>query len=189
MIFWSEGGIVLGVSGADGGTYSGGNFIVESDGDVGIGTTSPRARLEVAGGSVIFDEYGIGTHNKTDTGAVKYILAVDTSGAVVELNTAQNTRWFYAPSVSVDASSEVTDATIDLYQEYASQFSSPPVRSPGAPDALPFYRADELFYYVSTFDDQVIDNITITDTGVMEYDIIDVPFDNYTIINIVFVIK
>jgi len=187
--FWSEGGIVLGVSGADGGTYSGGNFIVESDGDVGIGTTSPRARLEVAGGSVIFDEYGIGTHNKTDTGAVKYILAVDTSGAVVELNTAQNTRWFYAPSVSVDASSEVTDATIDLYQEYASQFSSPAVRSPGAPDALPFYRADELFYYVSTFDDQVIDNITITDTGVMEYDIIDVPFDNYTIINIVFVIK
>jgi len=78
--FWSEGGIVLGVSGADGGTYSGGNFIVEPDGDVGIGTTTPRARLEVAGGSVIFDEYGIGTHNKTDTGAVKYILAVDTFG-------------------------------------------------------------------------------------------------------------
>ena len=120
---------------------------------------------------------------------MKYILAVDSTGAVVELKTAQNTRWFYAPSVSVDASAEVMDATIDLYQEYASQFSAPSVRSPGAPDALPLYQASDLYYYVTTFDDQVIDNISINAAGVMEYDIIDVPFDNYTIINIVFVIK
>ena len=187
--FWSEGGIVLGASGVVDGTFTGGNFIVEPNGDVGIGTTTPNARLEVTGGSVIFDEYGIGTFNDTDTGSVKYILAVDSTGAVVELKTAQNTRWFYAPSVSVDASAEVMDATIDLYQEYASQFSAPSVRSPGAPDALPLYQAGDLYYYVTTFDDQVIDNISINAAGVMEYDIIDVPFDNYTIINIVFVIK
>ncbi len=186
--FWSEGGIILGVSGADGGTYSGGNFIVEPDGDVGIGTITPGARLEVDGGSVIFDEYGIGTYNDT---SANYILAADTSGAVVELNTAANTRWFYAPAVTVDASDTISNATIDLHQEYIDQFTSIPAaqRSTGAPDNIPVYAENELWYFVTFYDNTVIDNISISAAGVLTYDIISVPFDNYTIVNIAFLIK
>ena len=184
--FWSEGGIVLGVTGADGGTYSGGNFIVEPDGDVGIGTTTPGARLEVDGGSVIFDEYGVGTYNDT---SANYILATDASGNVVELNTATNTRWFYAPSINIDASDTISNDTIDLYQEYFDQFSQPEIRSTGAPTSLPYYNANELWYYVTYSDDTVINNITIDANGVMVFDIIDVPFDNYTVINIIMLVK
>ena len=186
--FWSEGGIVLGVTGADGGTYSGGNFIVESDGDVGIGTTTPGARLEVDGGSVIFDEYGVGTYKDS---TADYILAVNSSGDVVELNTLQNTRWIYAPAVTVDASDTTTNATIDLHQEYVDQFSTIPSaqRSPGAPADLPTYAEDELHYYITFYDNSVIDNISISSAGVLTYDVISVPFDNYTIINVIFMVK
>ena len=186
--FWSEGGIVLGVTGADGGTYSGGNFIVEPDGDVGIGTTSPGARLEVDGGSVIFDEYGVGTYNDT---SANYILATDTAGNVVELNTAGNTRWFYAPAVTIDASDTITNATIDIHQEYVDQFTNIPAaqRSTGAPADIPIYGQSDLWYYVTFYDNTVIDNISIDANGVLTYDIISVPFDNYTIVNVVILIK
>jgi len=186
--FWSEGGIVLGVTGVDGGTYSGGNFIVEPDGDVGIGTTTPSARLEVSGGSVIFDEYGAAMHKDS---LVDNILVVDASGNVKELNTAQNTRWFYQPSIALDASGTVVDAQIDLYAEYVDQFTTVPanLRSPGAPEDLPTRNVEDLHYYIVYHDDTVIDNITINAMGVMEYDIVSVPPDNYTVINIVFLIK
>ena len=183
--FWSEGGIVLGVTGADGGTYSGGNFIVEPDGDVGIGTTTPGARLEVDGGSVIFDEYGIGTYNDT---SANYILATDTAGAVVELNTAANTRWFYPPPVIIDASSTVTSATYDVHAAYIDQFTNSAtfVKSPGAGATLPVYAENELGYFVTFYDDTILDNVSISNAGVLTYDIIAIPDDNYTVITIVF---
>lgn len=186
--FWSEGGIVLGVTGADGGTYSGGNFIVEPDGDVGIGTTTPGARLEVDGGSVIFDEYGIGTYNDT---SANYILATDTAGNVVELNTAPNTRWFYAPAVTIDASDTISNATLDIHQEYIDQFTNIPAaqRSTGAPDNIPTYGENDLYYYITYYDNTVLSNISISASGVLTYDIIQVPFDNYTIVNVVILIK
>jgi len=184
--FWSEGGIVLGVTGVDGGTYSGGNFIVEQDGDVGIGTTTPGARLEVSGGSVIFDEYGVGTY--ADTSA-RYILATDTLGNVVELNTAKNTRWFYPPAIVIDASDLDTMATLDIYEDYKSQFSTPLISNPEAFGHVPYYDKEELDYYITDYDTSVLGSVSIDDDGVMTYDIIAVPFDNYTVINVVFVIK
>ncbi len=184
--FWSEGGIILGVTGAADGTYSGGNFIVEPDGDVGIGTTSPATRLEVDGGSVRFSDYGAGTYKDS---LASTILGVDTDGDVIELNTLKNTRWFYAPAVTIDASSEVTDETLDLYQQYRDQFTLPSISSTGAPAELPYYESDELHYYITYFDDTVLDGLSIDADGVLTYDIIDVPFDNYTIMNVIFVIK
>ncbi|MGB7393863.1 MAG: hypothetical protein WA913_05685 [Pricia sp.] len=82
--FWSEGGITLGAIGAADGTYSGGNFRVNSNGDTGIGTTSPDARLDVEGGTVRFSDYGAGTINGTET----FLLGVEADGDVIEVNAA-----------------------------------------------------------------------------------------------------
>jgi len=164
-----------------------GDVVIEADGDVGIGTTTPSARLNVEGGTVTLGEYGVGT--QADTTNVNYILTTNTSGQVKELNTAKNTRWFYPPAVIIDASDLDTAATLDIYEDYKSQFSTPLVSSDGASGFVPYYQKGELEYYVTYFDNTVLSNISIDADGVMTYDIISVPFDNYTVINVVFVIK
>lgn len=164
-----------------------GDLVIEADGDVGIGTTTPGARLDVQGGSVTLGQYGVGTH--ADTTNVNYILTTNTSGQVKELNTAKNTRWFYPPAVIIDASDLDTAATLDIYEDYKSQFSMPLVSSDGASGFVPYYQKGELEYYVTYIDSTVLSNISIDADGVMTYDIISVPFDNYTVINVVFVIK
>ena len=55
-------------------------------GNVGVGTTSPAAKLDVDGGSLRLSDYGTGSFTDTAT----YILAVDTVGDVIELNTARS---------------------------------------------------------------------------------------------------
>ena len=82
---WSNGGILLNAIGSTDGSYSGGDFIVQRDGDVGIGTAAPNTRLEVAGGTIRFSEYGDGTY---DTGNETYILGVEVDGDVVEIDPA-----------------------------------------------------------------------------------------------------
>lgn len=164
-----------------------GDIIFEADGDVGIGTTLPSARLDVQGGTVTLGDYGTGA--QADTTNVDYILTTNSSGEVKELNTAKNTRWFYPPAIVIDASDVVTAATLDLYADYVDQMSTPMVSSDGASGFIPFYQRDELEFYINFFDDSTLSNVSINANGVMTYDIISVPFDNYTIINVTFVIK
>lgn len=162
------------------------DVIIEADGDVGIGTTAPGAKLDVDNGSVRFSDYGIDTYKDT---SVNNILTVQPDGDIRELNTAKNTRIFYPPGIVIDASNTVTGATVDIYQEYYDQFDSPQVVSTGAPAKIPTYNRDQLSYYVTYYDNSVLSGVSINANGVMTYNIIDVPFDNYTIINVVCVIK
>ncbi|MDR2001479.1 MAG: hypothetical protein LBQ74_00445 [Prevotella sp.] len=102
------------------------------------------------------------------------------------------TNWFYMPSVSFDTSSDATGQTKDLYSLYKSQFdgTSPTfAKSAGAPSAVPYIpAADELFYYVTSYDANVFSNISITANGVMTYDVAATATD-CSYINIVFVLK
>jgi len=102
-----------------------GDVIIQPDGDVGLGTLSPSARLDVQGGTVTLGEYGIGA--QADTTNVDYILTANSSGEVKELNTAKNTRWFYPPAVVIDASDLISNATIDLHADYVDQFGTPQI--------------------------------------------------------------
>ncbi|SCX90907.1 hypothetical protein SAMN05192588_0214 [Nonlabens sp. Hel1_33_55] len=45
--YWSTGGIQLGTTPNTNGTYTGGNFRVEANGNTGIGTVTPNARLQI----------------------------------------------------------------------------------------------------------------------------------------------
>jgi len=104
--------------------------------------------------------------------------------------TSKAARVFYPPSIAIDASTNGTGRTVNLYTEYTDQFASVnTVASAGAPNAVPTYAANELYYYVTYSDPTVFDNISISATGVMTYDIVGQPADYNSLINVVFVVK
>jgi len=154
-------------------------------GDVGIGTTSPDAKLDVENGTVRFSDYGTGTNSGTET----YMLGVDTDGDVIEMNTAKSAKIFYPPAIAVTADAVDTDLTLDLHQQYVTLFGSPSVTSTGAPGAIPTYGETELYYYITDYDTEIFDNVSINANGVMEYDVKKVPTDNCSFFNVIFVVK
>ena len=104
--------------------------------------------------------------------------------------TSKAARVFYPPSIAIDASTNGTGRTVNLYTEYTDQFASVnTVASAGAPAAVPTYASNELYYYVTYSDPTVFDNISISATGVMTYDIIGQPTDYNSLINVVFVVN
>lgn len=104
--------------------------------------------------------------------------------------TSKAARVFYPPSIAIDAATNGTGRTVNLYTEYTDQFASVnTVASAGAPAAVPTYAANELYYYVTYSDSAVFDNISISAAGVMTYDIIGQPADYNSLINVVFVVK
>ena len=91
---------------------------------------------------------------------------------------------FYPPSVPVDASTTGT-FSLDLYGNYAGQFGSPAISSPGA-SAPPVVPASNLDFHVLDYDNNVMNVTNLTAGGVMTYEITAVPKDNCTYINVLF---
>jgi hypothetical protein len=102
---------------------------------------------------------------------------------------SKSARIFYPPSIAVDASTTGTGRTINLYTQYTAQFATPAVVSSGAPVAIPTYAANELYYYVTYYDTSVFSGVSISNTGVMTYNVIAAPADYNSLINVVFVVK
>ena len=98
-------------------------------------------------------------------------------------------RVFYPPSIAIDASTNGTGFTENLYTQYTAQFASPAAVSAGAPAAVPTYAATDLYYYVTYADPTVFANMSISAAGVLTYDIIGQPADYNSLINVVFVVK
>jgi len=99
------------------------------------------------------------------------------------------TNWFYMPSVSFDTSVNGTGFIKDLYGLYHGQFSTPGIKSVGAPSTIPFMpERTDLYYYITDYDTSVFSNISINADGVMTYDIVG-SVSGCSYINIVFVLK
>ncbi|MEL6124414.1 MAG: hypothetical protein AAFR14_11915, partial [Bacteroidota bacterium] len=101
---------------------------------------------------------------------------------------------FYPPAIVIDVSTVTPGGApnleLDLYDEYVSRFSSPAIKSNSAPNSIPTYARDELYYYVTDFDGSVFSSMTMNnDTGVLDYRVQSVPQGNCTFINVVFVVK
>jgi len=97
-------------------------------------------------------------------------------------------KFFYMPSIQIDLSQG--DGSINLFNRYAAQFQNPKASSTGMP--IPHYlNASDLDYYVTDYDTEVFDNVTVDATGKMEYELSDqLPADVCcSFINIVFVVK
>lgn len=100
-----------------------------------------------------------------------------------------HTKTFYMPSVAVDASTVVSNQTLDLYDEYKKQFGNPSAVSTGAPASLPYFpSATDLYYYVTQYDTAVLNITNISVSGVMTYDVIQAAGYN-SFMNVVFVVK
>ncbi|TDP61141.1 hypothetical protein [Flavobacterium dankookense] len=98
-------------------------------------------------------------------------------------------KFFYMPSVSIDVSSPITGATKSLYGEYAAQFASPMIASSGSAGTIPFFDAPtDLEYYITYYDNTVLENVSISASGVLTYDVLSGASD-CSFINIVFVVK
>jgi hypothetical protein len=103
--------------------------------------------------------------------------------------TAKAARIFYPPSIAIDASTNGTGFTVNLYSQYIAQYGTPAVASAGAPAAVPTYNATDLYYYVTYADPSVFANMSIDASGVLTYDIVGQPADYNALINVVFVVK
>lgn len=100
-------------------------------------------------------------------------------------------RIFYPPSIVVDTSGGIgSSGTYDLHALYEDEFtnamvSSDPVNAP----SIPTYTENELYYYITKYDTDVFENVQITTTGILTYDVKGTPTDDNTIFNVVFVVK
>ena len=104
-------------------------------------------------------------------------------------------NWFYMPSIPIDVTA---GKTIDLYQEFKKQLN-PDGSTPGslvigsakAPTQVlkEIPGQNDLYYYVTAYDNTVFKNISITEDGKMTYEVTGAIATDGTFINIVFVEK
>jgi hypothetical protein len=106
-------------------------------------------------------------------------------------------HWFYMPATTfaTDYAKQPTGNVKDLYAVYAAHFTSLATQVIGNTSAPELHTqlpsipaATDFYYYVVSFDDSVFKNISISDHGVMTYDLWK-DGDDSTYINIVFVRK
>src|SRR5699024_2159498 len=104
--------------------------------------------------------------------------------------TATMSKFFYMPAVLFDTSIMGTDQTKDLHAEYMNQFTgSGLIGSDQAPSAIPnIPDPEDLYYYITDYDEDVIENVSIDANGIMKYDVIG-NAGPYSFVNIVFVVK
>ncbi|MAN26413.1 MAG: hypothetical protein CMH14_03705, partial [Mesonia sp.] len=108
------------------------------------------------------------------------IVVMDAQGILKKVKAAMP-KFFYMPSILVPTSPDQVPAgetygEIDLYQKYQEQFggtgSVPLVtNSSNAGNTLPVLPATELNYYVTWYDTSVFSDVSISDTGVLNYSV------------------
>jgi len=101
-------------------------------------------------------------------------------------------KFFYMPTILFDTSTKGAKSK-DLHAEYIKQFTGQNtgifVKNPNAPAEIPHLpSAEDLYYYVTDYDETVISNVSISDTGEMTYEVI-ANAGPYSYITVIFVVK
>lgn len=150
------------------------------------------------------------TTNVTAPGYYYFEPNLSTEGRWVKLNTNLDSpiKFFYMPSIVFNTSSVGTNLKRNLYAEYKAQFTnkkfipSPTtggsvgtesrstfVKSTNAPDTITnIPNPNELYYYVTDYDNTALANLSIDQNGILTYDVIGTGSD-FSFMNIVFVVK
>ncbi|MDR2816174.1 MAG: hypothetical protein LBB62_05675, partial [Proteiniphilum sp.] len=102
---------------------------------------------------------------------------------------AQVNNWFYMPPIAFATDQDKQGETKDLYALYKAQFETPVFKSNGAPTSIPYIPvADQLYYYITYADPAVFKINSISEKGIMNYDVTAAATEA-SFINIVFVLK
>ena len=154
---------------------------------------------------------GNGYYFPNTKGTKDQILKLDDKGNLQWSNSSGGTsssQFFYMPSIVINTSKNGTGLKRNLHAEYVAQFtgkefvpdsttggalgtavSTKFVKSTGAPVAIPnIPTANQLYYYITDYDESALKIIDIDENGIMTYDVIGTGTD-YSFVNIVFVVK
>jgi len=118
------------------------------------------------------------------------------------INESSGQRYFFIPSFNISLAGKKAGDTgipVDLYKEYKKQFTQPgnttfvssntlltQVPSPGF-DKL--YEAGELDYVITYYDTNIMEDVTVSAAGILNYKIKSTETTPASFINVVFVIK
>ncbi|MCW3159895.1 hypothetical protein [Chryseobacterium oryctis] len=173
-------------------------------GQVGINTTSPDPSSAL---DVTSDSKGLLLPRINDVSSIQEpatgLIIFDINKKCISQNVGTPTtpdwtclspyvsKFFYMPSVIFDTSALATGQTKDLYTLYKNQFENIPsnARNTSSPATIPFFpKATDLHYYVTDYDPDVFKINNISDTGILNYDVLS-KATSASFINIVFVVK
>ncbi|SKB90484.1 collagen, type VII, alpha, partial [Parapedobacter luteus] len=116
------------------------------------------------------------------------IVVVDEYGILKQVKAAMP-RFFYMPSIAIPTDVRGIPSTIELYEIYEEQFGTPMAQNPGA-TALPVLNADQLNYYITYYDTNVFEDVSINNLGVMTFTVkADADLTVHSFMNIVFEVK
>lgn len=167
---------------------------------VGVNTRTPTEVLHVEGTARVQELPKNGTDNsiytkgdgtssaaKDQTFTAEKMVVADKNGVLGSIRGLAN--WFYMPSINIPTDPVGPNKEIDLYEAFKTQFQTPKVKSPSAPAIIPNLPAKtELFYYITDYDEAVLENVSVDANGKMKYDVKAAPTET-SYINIVFLLK
>ncbi|MDR1161314.1 MAG: hypothetical protein LBK45_03150 [Tannerellaceae bacterium] len=132
---------------------------------------------------------GLVVYNTNNTKPFQKGLYVWNGSQWIAMGASSSPKWFYMPPVAFATGQSKKKETKDLYALYKAQFATPVFKSNSAPANIPYIpAADQLYYYVTYADPAVFTINSISDTGIMNYDVTAAATDA-SFINIVFVLK
>lgn len=139
-------------------------------------------------GSASVPENTLAIENLPQGSATDRIVVADPVTGVLKKVNAAMPAFFYMPSIVFDIS---TAGTFDrnLHSIYIQQFGSPAVSSAGATQGIPTLPANQLEYYVTYYDTEIFENLSIDQNGVLTYTVKATSATGASFMNIVFVVK
>lgn len=132
--------------------------------------------------------------------AADKIVVADANGVLKQMKAAMP-KFFYMPSIAMPTNPghfvsgdgfSISGGvyTVSLYDRYNTQFGTPEVKNPAQTTTLPVLPANELDYYITSYDKAVFEDVALTNAGVLTYKIKSgAQVSAATFMNIVFAVK